>query len=337
MTDNKLPTIARQLVASPKGIFAADQPSPHLAARLQALDVTANENTYRDWCELLFTTPNLSDHVSGVILTGEAADLTFSNGQPLLEAVIERGIIPGISPSTGLIPLAGAPGEVIGGGLDGLRERFADYARRGIGFSKWRAPLRISADTPSQYAIDANAYILGQFAALSQEAGIVPVIEPEVELVGDHTIERCFEVTEQVLHRTFETIYQHRVQPEGTLLKASMVVSGADCPTQADVETVAALTVQVLKRTVPSALGGVVFLSGGQTDLNATAHLNAMNTGDALPWRLTFSYARALQRASLDAWRDQAANVPQAQAALAHRAKMNSLASIGQWSPALEN
>ena len=334
---NTLQATAQQLVASPKGIFAADQPSPHLAARLKALDVPAHDHTYRDWCELLFTTPDLSDTVSGIILTDEASNLTMSDGQPLVDAILARGMIPGISPSTGLIPLAGAPGEVVGSGLDGLRERLENYASRGIGFSKWRAAIRIRENIPSQYCIDANAYVLGQFAALSQEAGIVPIIEPEVELVGDHTIERCFEITEWVLNRTFQTIYQHRVQLEGTLLKASMVVSGADCPTQADVDTVAAMTVKVLRRTVPSALAGIVFLSGGQTDLNATAHLNAMNTGEALPWRLTFSYARALQRAPLEVWLGSPTNAPQAQLALAHRAKMNSLASIGQWSSALEH
>jgi fructose-bisphosphate aldolase, class I len=329
--------MAHQLVTRPRGILAADQPSWHLAERLQAHNITAHDQSYRDWCELLCTTPHLSAFVSGIILTDEAVQLTTAAGQPLVEAVIERGMIPGISPSTGLVPLAGAPGEVIGSGLDGLRERLQRYARLGIRFSKWRTAIRIGPDIPSAYCMDANAYVLAQFAALSQEAGIVPIVEPEVELVGNHTVERCFEVTEWLLNRTFETLYLHRVELEGTLLKASMVVSGADCPTPADVDTVADLTVRVLRRTVPPAIAGVVFLSGGQTDFNATAHLNAMNASYTVPWRLTFSYARAFQRAPLAVWLNRPENVPQAQAALAQRARMHSLASTGQWSPELEN
>ncbi|MDQ7034533.1 MAG: class I fructose-bisphosphate aldolase [Anaerolineae bacterium] len=319
-----------------KGILAADQPSWHLAERLEALNQPIQENTYRDWCHLLFSTPDLSAHVSGIIMHPEAVDLATDDGKSLVDVIRDHDIIAGISPSTGLVPLAGADGEVIGAGLDGLRERFATYAKLGIRFSKWRTAIRIGENIPSAYAIDANAYTLAQFAALSQEAGIVPIVEPEVELLGNHTIERCFEVTEWLLNRTFDALYQHGVQLEGTLLKANMVVSGADCPTQADVETVADLTVKVLRRTVPPAIRGIVFLSGGQTDLKATAHLNAMNANTTNPWAMTFSYARALQRAPLAAWLGNAQAVTQGQAALKHRANMNALASVGRWSTDLE-
>ena len=330
-----LEEIAQQLVESEKGILAADQPDIHLAARLEAIGQTPNDKSYRDWCNLLFSTPDLSDHVSGVIMHPQAVDLSTDAGKSLVDVVIDNGILPGISPSTGLVPLAGAPGEVIGGGLDGLRERFAGYAELGIRFSKWRTAIRIGEGIPSSYCIDANAYVLAQFAALSQEAGIVPIVEPEVELIGTHTAERCFEITEWMLNRTFDALVQHRVNLEGTLLKANMVVSGADCPIQADVETVAELTVKVLRRTVPPAIQGVVFLSGGQSDLNATAHLNAINA-QANPWAVTFSYARALQRAPLEAWMGKPETFAQGQSALKHRAHMNALASVGRWSTDLE-
>lgn len=336
MTTLSLNNIAQQLVTSSKGILAADQPGWHLAERLQKHNFTAKENTYRDWCELLFATPDLSSHVSGIIMTDEAVQLSTNNGKSLVDVIIDNNMLPGISPSTGLVPLAGAPGEVIGSGLDGLRERFQHYASLGIRFSKWRTAIRIGDDIPSAYAIDANAYVLSQFAALSQEAGIVPIVEPEVELLGNHTAERCFEVTEWLLNRTFQTLYQHRVQLNGLLLKANMVVSGADCPTQADVDTVANMTVGVLRRTVPPAVPGVVFLSGGQSDLNATAHLNAMNANYDTPWALTFSYARALQRQPLAVWLGKSENTEKAQASLLHRAKMNALASVGRWSSDLE-
>lgn len=336
MTTPTLEQIAQQLITTEKGILAADQPAVHLAGRLEALNQTPQDNTYRDWCNLLFSTPNLSDHVSGVIMHPQAVELSTDDGKSLVDVAKDNGIIPGISPSTGLVPLAGAPGEVIGGGLDGLRERFANYAKHGIRFSKWRTAIRIGEGIPSAYCIDANAYVLAQFAALSQEAGIVPIIEPEVELLGTHTAERCFEVTEWILNRTFEALYLHRVKLEGTILKANMVVSGADCPTQADVETVAELTVKVLRRAVPPAIPGVVFLSGGQTDLKATAHLNAMNVNGNNPWALTFSYARALQRAPLAAWLGKPETFADGQSALKHRAKMNALASVGRWSSDLE-
>lgn len=328
---------AQQLVTAGKGIMAADLPVWRFIEQLKQQNITAGEDSYRAWCELLVTAPRLSDEVSGVILDEAVTALRTDEGQPLVELVKARGMIPGITPSTGLAPLAGAHGEVIGSGLDGLRERFAEYAKMGFGFSKWRAPVRIDGDDlPSDYAMAANAYVLAQFAALSQEAGIVPLVEPEVELVGSHTIERCFEVTESLLQHTFSALYLHRVELESTLVKASMVLAGADCPTQADVDAVAELTVKALRRGVPAAVPGIAFLSGGQNDFKSTAHLNAMNADYTTPWALTFSYARALHRHAFGLWRNQTENAPAAQAALKRRARMNSLASVGSWSPALE-
>ncbi len=328
--------IADQLVAAGKGIMAADRPSPAFYDLLQAEGIPVDESAYRNWSELLFKTPNLNEYVSGIIMTDEQTRLRDSKGDSLIEQVIERGMIPGISPFKGMVVLAGSEGETVGSGLDGLRERLAEYAAMGVGFSKWRAAFQIGPRTPSYYAIEANAYVMAQVAALSQEAGIAPVVEPEVMLVGDHTIERCFQVTEWVLSRAFEALYLHRVDLEGTLVKASMVLSGNECARQADVDTVAEQTVKVFRRQIPAAIPGIVFLSGGQSDFHATAHLNAMNANFDLPWKLSFSYARALQREPMALWGNRAENVPAAQAALLHRAKMNGLASLGLWTEALE-
>ncbi len=331
-----LQEIAQALVIADKGILAADQPAWHVAERLEQHNVKAQDSTYLDWCKLLFGAPKLSDYVSGIIMAEDAPALVTQEGEKLVDVITNNNMIAGISPSTGLVPLAGAAGEVIGSGLDGLRERFARYYDMGIRFSKWRTAIRIGETIPSAYCINANAYILAQFAALSQEAGIVPIVEPEVELLGNHSVERCFEVTEWLLNRTFATLYEHRVKLDGLLLKANMIVSGQDSPTQADVDTVADMTVKVLKRTVPPIVPGVVFLSGGQSDLNATAHLNAMNAKHSSPWALTFSYARALQRAPMAAWLNKPENLAQGQAALLQRAKMNALAASGRWSVDLE-
>ena len=328
--------IAKQLVATGKGIMAADRPSPAFRQMLGAEGIATDEDSYRNWSELLFKTPQLNEAVSGIIMTDEQVRLSDDRGDSLLEQVIDRGIIPGISPFMGMVVLAGSAGETVGSGLDGLRERLAEYAGMGIGFSKWRAALRIGKGTPSAYAVEANAYVMAQVAALSLEAGIVPIVEPEVELVGEHTIERCFEVTEWVLARTFEALYLHRVELEGTLVKASMVLSGNRCPVQADVDTVAEQTIRVFRRQIPAAIPGIVFLSGGQSDYHATAHLNVMNANYDLPWALSFSYARALQREPMAIWRNRPENVPAAQAALYHRAKMNGLAAMGEWSEEME-
>ena len=328
--------IANQLVAAGKGIMAADRPSPAFHSMLKDEGIPSDDNSYRNWSELLFLTPQLNEAVSGIIMTDEQVRLADSKGASLIEQVIDRGMIPGISPFQGMVILAGSDGETVGSGLDGLRERLAEYAAMGVGFTKWRAAFQVGPGTPSYYAIEANAYVMAQVAALSQEAGIVPIVEPEVMLVGDHSIEQCFAVSEWVLSRTFEALYVHRVDLEGTLVKASMVLSGNKCPQQADVDTVAEQTIKVFRRQIPSAIPGIVFLSGGQSDYHATAHLNAMNADYELPWKLSFSYARALQREPMSIWQNRAENVPAAQAALQHRAKMNGLASIGLWTEELE-
>jgi len=328
--------IANQLVTAGVGIMAADRPSPAFYDLLEAEGIAADEGAYRNWSELLFLAPGLNKHVSGIIMTDEQVRLRDSKGESLVEQVIQRGMIPGISPFKGMVVLAGSAGETVGSGLDGLRERLAEYAEMGLGFSKWRAAFQIGPGTPSYYAIEANAYVMAQAAALSQEAGIVPIVEPEVMLWGDHTIERCFAVTEWVLSRTFEALYLHRVDLEGTLVKASMVLSGDKCAEQADVDAVAEQTVKVFRRGIPAAIPGIVFLSGGQSDYHATAHLNAMNASYDLPWKLSFSYARALRREPMAIWGNKPEKVVAAQAALLHRAKMNGLASLGLWKEALE-
>ncbi|MXX49812.1 MAG: fructose-bisphosphate aldolase class I [Chloroflexi bacterium] len=329
--------IARRLVQPGKGIMAADRPSPAFKELLAAGGSTVDEHIYRNWSQLRFRAPGLNDYISGIIMTDEQVRLRDEAGNSLLEQVIADGIIPGISPFTGMVKLAGSADETVGSGLDGLRERLAEYAGMGVGFTKWRAAFQIGAGTPSDYAIAANAYVMAQVAALSQEAGLVPIVEPEVMLWGEHTIETCFEITERVLARTFEALYLHRVELEGILVKASMVLSGNECPVQADVDTVAKQTVKVFRRQIPSAVPGIVFLSGGQSDCHATARLNAMNAQYDLPWALSFSYARALQRLPMALWSNQAENVPAAQAALQHRAKMNALAAVGLWTDALED
>ena len=332
----KINDTANQLVAAGKGIMAADRPSPAFYELLRSEGIPTDEDAYRKWSELLFLAPGLCESVSGIIMTDEQVRLADGRGESLIEQVIARGMIPGISPAKGMVALAGSEGETVGSGLDGLRERLAEYAEMGVGFSKWRAAFQIGPGTPSYYAIEANAYVMAQMAALSQEAGIVPIVEPEVMLWGDHDIDRCFAVTEWVLSRTFEALYLHRVDLEGTLVKASMVLSGDECAEQADVATVAAQTVKVFRRGIPAAIPGIVFLSGGQSDYHATAHLNAMNANYELPWKLSFSYARALQREPMRIWANRPENVPAAQAALLQRAKMNGLAALGLWTEALE-
>ena len=336
MTRLSAEEIANQLVTPGKGIMAADRPAPAFREMMQSEGIGHDQHSYRNWSELLFKTPNLNESVSGIIMTDEQVRMADAAGEALLPQVSARGMIPGVSPFTGMVMLAGSNGETVGSGLDGLRERLAEYADMGVGFSKWRAALQIGPGTPSYYAIEANAYVMAQVAALSQEAGIVPIVEPEVMLLGNHSIERCFDVTEFVLSRTFEALYTHRVNLESTLVKASMVLSGSDCAEQAGVDQVAELTVKVFKRRIPAAIPGIVFLSGGQSDWHATAHLNAMNANYEMPWKLSFSYARALQREPMAVWANCAENVPAAQAALLHRAKMNGLASLGLWTAELE-
>jgi fructose-bisphosphate aldolase class I len=327
---------AAAMVAKGKGLLAADESSGTCEKRFKSVGVASTEPNRRAYRGLLFGTPGMEQFISGVILFDETIRQKSDEGLAFPELLAKKGVLPGIKVDQGAKDLALCPGEKVTEGLDGLRERLAEYFRLGARFAKWRAVITIGAGIPSHTCLYANAHALARYAALCQEASIVPVVEPEVLLDGDHTIERCEEVTEATLRATYAALAAHNVSFEHTILKASMVVSGKDCARQAGVEEVAERTLRVLKRTVPAAQPGVVFLSGGQSDVDATAHLNAMAATPGLPWPLTFSYSRALQNPALKAWRGQAGNVGAAQKAFHHRARMNGLACVGKWSPALE-
>jgi fructose-bisphosphate aldolase class I len=337
--DSKLmAATAAAMVASGKGLLAADESSATVAKRFAGVNVEnteANRRTYRD---LLFTTPGIGSHISGVILFDETIRQSSLAGKPFPALLESQGIIPGIKVDGGAKDYAGHPGEQVTEGLDGLRGRLAEYFKLGARFAKWRAVINVGRDIPSSGCIEANAHALARYSALCQEASIVPIIEPEVLIDGDHTIERCHEVSEAVLRATFQACYGQRVSAEHLILKASMVISGKSCATQAPEEQVADMTVECLKRAVPAALPGVVFLSGGQSDEKAAAHLSLMNSRHAgrLPWPLTFSYSRALHQAALKAWSGREGNVQAAQGVFAHRARMCSLASQGRYTAAEE-
>lgn len=330
MSTEELDKTARALVAEGKGILAADESSPTIKKRFDTISIESTEETRRDYRTMLFTTPGAAEYISGVILFEETLTQKAADGTPLAKILTDAGIIPGIKVDKGAKPLAGHSGETVTEGLDGLRGRFAEYAKQGARFSKWRAVYKISDALPSRAAIAVNADALARYAALSQEAGIVPIVEPEVLMDGGHTIDRCDEVTEEVLRAVFAALAVQGVRLEGMLLKPNMVLSGTECPEQAGVQDVARRTVRCLKRTVPAAVPGIVFLSGGQTDEQATAHLNAMNRLDeVLPWRLSFSYGRALQAAPLKAWSGKEENVKAGQEAFFERAKANGEATRG--------
>jgi len=336
MALDEMIAVAQAMVAPQKGILAADESTGTIKKRFDSIGVESTENNRRDYRELLFRTEGIGDYISGVILYDETIRQKAADGTPLVDVLNAAGVIPGIKVDKGAKPLAGAPGEKVTEGLDGLRERLAEYYEIGARFAKWRAVIDIGAGIPSAYSINANVHALARYAALCQEASIVPIVEPEVIMDGDHDIERCQEVTEATLKALYEALFLQRVVLEGTILKPNMVVSGADCPDQAGVEEVAERTIACFKRTVPSAVPGICFLSGGQSEEEATAHLNAMNAMGALPWQLSFSYGRALQQSALKAWGGQPGNVPQAQAAFHHRARMNGLARSGQYDAAQE-
>jgi fructose-bisphosphate aldolase class I len=334
--DTKLMTeTARAMVAPGKGLLAADESAGTCKKRFDSVNVECNEENRRVYRELLFTTPNISEFVSGVILFDETLRQKTKDGTPMPEYLRKNGIIPGIKVDAGAHDMALHPGEKITEGLDRLAERMQEYFKLGARFAKWRAVITIGENIPSAACIKANAHALARYSAICQEASIVPIVEPEVLLDGSHSAERSERVHEDTLEALFHEIERHGVSLEHVILKASMVVSGKENPKQAPVQEVAERTLRVLKRTVPAALPGVVFLSGGQTDENATAHLDAMNRMGA-PWPLTFSYSRALQAVALKAWRGQAGNVAAAQKAFHHRARMNSLAAKGQWNGNLE-
>jgi fructose-bisphosphate aldolase class I len=327
---------AAAMVAKGKGILAADESSGTCETRFKSVGVECTEENRRTYRGLLFTTPGVEQYVSGVILFDETIRQKTSEGVPFAQYLAKKGIIPGIKVDGGAKNLPLHPGEKVTEGLDGLPKRLEEYFKLGARFAKWRAVITIGSGLPSHACIYANAHALARYAAACQEASIVPIIEPEVLLDGDHTVERCEEVTEATLRACYAANAAYNVMPEHVILKASMVVSGKNCPKQAGVEEVAERTVRVLKRTVPSAQPGVVFLSGGQSDEAATAHLNAMASMKGLPWPLTFSYSRALQNPALKTWKGQAANVAAAQKAFQHRAHMNALACQGKWRAELE-
>ena len=335
MTD-ELASIAAALVAPGKGILAADESSGTIKKRFDSIGVESTEETRRGYRDFLFTAEGAAEHISGVILYDETIRQSSADGTPFPAKLAEQGILPGIKVDTGAKPLANAPGETVTEGLDGLRERLAEYHALGARFTKWRAVITIGDAIPSEYCIWTNAHALARFAALSQEAGLVPIVEPEVLMEGDHTIERSFDVTSRALHAVFTELRDQRIHLEGMLLKPNMVLSGYGCATQASVEDVAAETVRCFERHVPAAVPGIVFLSGGQSDEVATAHLNAMNASGSHPWELSFSYGRALQAPALKAWGGDAGNIANGQAAYLHRARMNGLARSGEYAPALE-
>jgi fructose-bisphosphate aldolase class I len=336
MSLGELESVARTLVAPGKGILAADESSPTIEKRFKAIDLPSTEENRRAYRELLFTTPGVSEFISGVILYDETIRQRSADGMPFTEVLERQGIVPGIKVDEGAKALIGFPGEKITEGLDGLRGRLPEYRALGARFAKWRAVIDIGAGIPTRYCLQANAHALARYAALCQESGLVPIVEPEVLMDGAHTIERCEEVTTEVLSLVYAELTSHRVALEGTLLKPNMAVSGKGCPAQAGAAQVAEATVRTLSRVVPPAVPGIVFLSGGQTPRQATEHLSAMNAMGKHPWELSFSYGRALQDPVLKAWRGKAANVPAAKEAFLLRARLNGAARHGNYTPAME-
>lgn len=320
----------KALVQPGRGLLAADESGPTIAKRFKAIGVESTEENRRAYRSLLLSTPGLGSFISGVILYEETLTQRADDGTPLPELAARQGIVPGIKVDAGKIPLALAPGDEITQGLDGLGKRLAGYREQGARFAKWRAVYNVSDTLPSRLAIEANAQALARYAAICQDEGVVPIVEPEVLLDGGHTIERCAEVTEAVLHEVFHALHRQRVVLEHMLLKPSMVVAGKAQARQAGVAEVAAQTLQVLRRTVPAAVPGIFFLSGGQTPVEATVHLNALNRLGPQPWLLSFSYGRALQEPAQQAWRGQPGNARATQEALLHRARMNGAACEGR-------
>jgi fructose-bisphosphate aldolase, class I len=337
MATNDLESTAKALVADGKGILAADETPPTLTRRFDALNIDSTPDSRRAYREMFFTTPGVAECISGVILQDETIRQTRATGTPLPDVLARQGVIPGIKVDTGAKPLAGSPGETITEGLDGLRDRLMEYRQMGACFAKWRAVIRIGEALPSSTCVHVNAHALARYAALCQEQGLVPIVEPEVLMDGSHTIERCEEVTGNVLQATVNELFEQRVSFEGMLLKPNMVIAAKQCPQQASVEDVALATLRCLRRHVPAAVPGSVFLSGGQDHLVATAHLNAINQLDGpKPWKLGFSYGRALQDEALQAWQGKHDNVQTGQRVFAHRAKCVSAAALGAYTKAME-
>ena len=337
MSKEALESVAQALVAKGKGILAADESMGTIKRRFDSIKIESNDNNRRAYREMLFATKGIEEAISGVILFDETIRTAASDGTPFPKLLAKKGIIPGIKVDKGPVDIPGFPGEVVTEGLDGLRGRLKEYKELGAKFAKWRAVITIGDGIPTYTCLQANAHALARYAALCQEAEIVPIVEPEVLLDGNHTIEKSQEVTEQTLKITFTELFLQRIHLEGMILKPSMVVSGKDNARQAGVDEVAERTIQCLKRTVPAAVPGIAFLSGGQSAVSATEHLNAMNKLGPLPWQVSFSYARALQDPALKAWNGEAGNVPAAQRIFYHRAKMNSAARTGSYTAQMES
>ncbi len=337
MNIDQLKAVARQIVAPQKGVLAADESSPTIKKRFDSIKLESTEEHRRRYRELLFTTEGIEQYIGGVILFDETLRQATSDGTPFAELLSGRGIVPGIKVDKGAKPLAQYPGERVTEGLDGLRDRLAEYRQLGAKFAKWRAVIDIDEhDIPSQFGIHANAHALARYAALCQEADIVPIVEPEVLMDGAHDIERCEVVTSNVLEEVFTQLDAHRVVFDGMLLKPNMVIAGKKCPRQASVQEVAEATIRCLTRYVPAAVPGIVFLSGGQGAEEATENLNAMNAMGSHPWQVSFSYGRALQAPVLATWKGQEANFASAQKALFKRSKLNGLARDGSYESSME-
>ena len=337
MSKEALESVAQALVAKGKGILAADESMGTIKRRFDSIKIESNDNNRRAYREMLFATKGIEEAISGVILFDETIRTAASDGTPFPKLLAKKGIIPGIKVDKGPVDIPGFPGEVVTEGLDGLRGRLKEYKELGAKFAKWRAVITIGDGIPTYTCLQANAHALARYAALCQEAEIVPIVEPEVLLDGNHTIEKSQEVTEQTLKITFTELFLQRIHLEGMILKPSMVVSGKDNARQAGVDEVGERTIQCLKRTVPAAVPGIAFLSGGQSAVSATEHLNAMNKLGPLPWQVSFSYARALQDPALKAWKGEPGNVPAAQRIFYHRAKMNSAARTGSYTAQMES
>jgi fructose-bisphosphate aldolase, class I len=332
---HELHDTARAIVADDKGILAADESTGTIKKRFDAIGVESTEENRRYYRQLLFTAPGMEDFIGGVILYDETLRQSADDGTPFSEVLASKGVVPGIKVDTGAHDQAGFPGEKVTEGLDGLRGRFEEYHRLGARFAKWRAVITIGDGIPTDANLRANAHALARYAALSQEAGIVPIVEPEVLMDGDNSLEVCWEVTTRTLHETFAALYDHGIDLRGALLKPNMVVPGKGSPDQASSDRIAEATLNTFLGVVPAAIPGIVFLSGGQSEVEATANLNAINQLGG-PWPLSFSYGRALQASALEAWGGDAANTEAAQAVFVHRARMNALAVAGEWNAEME-
>ena len=337
MSLNTLEEIANYIVSDGKGILAADESNPTCGKRFESIDVESTEINRRDYREMLFRASGMQDNIGGVILFDETIRQSAEDGTPLVELIKNQGALPGIKVDKGLAPLESSPEETVTQGLDGLDERCKEYVSLGAKFTKWRAVIKISESLPTDECIEANMQALAKYAKIVQSNNMVPMVEPEVLMDGSHTIDKCYEATSKSLRSLFQFLNQEGVNIAGTILKPNMVTSGSTAKNQASAQEVAEMTVKCLNENVPPDLPGITFLSGGQSDIDATAHLDAMNKIGSFPWKLSFSYGRALQQPSLKAWLGKEENIPLAQDALSHRALMNKLAANGAWKASLEN